>query len=52
MPMKNTGSVPQGKKQKTKNIKKDKDTTQELKGIVAKKTDKKPGKNDPRVSGK
>lgn len=52
MPMKNQGSVPQGKKQKAKNIKKGKDTTRELKGIVAKASAKKPGKNDPRVSGK
>lgn len=52
MPMKNQGSVPQGKKQKAKNIKKDKDTTRELKGIVAKVSDTKPGKNDPRRTGK
>lgn len=52
MPMKNQGSVPQGKGQKKANAKKFKDDTRELKGIFAKKSDKKPKPNDPRVTGK
>jgi len=52
MPMKNQGSVPQGKKQKTENIKKGKDTERGLKEIVAKASSKKPGRDDPRVSGR
>lgn len=54
MPMKNQGSVPQGKGQKKANEQKDKNTTRELKGLVAQEHEKEQGKskNDPRDTGK
>lgn len=52
MPMKNRGSVPRGKKEKKASNKQAKSDQGELKGIRARVTDQKPGKNDPRRTGK
>lgn len=52
MPMKHHGESPQGKKGKKETKAKHKADERELKEMRAKHTDRKPGKNDPRITGK
>ncbi len=51
MPMKNQGSVPQGKNQKKANLAKDKATQRGFKELAAKTDKGKKEKNDPRDLG-